>query len=716
MKTKTTQVLLMLLSLFSIDLLTAQCNASFTTSGCVSGAKQFQSTSTGTVAGTNYNWSFGNGSTATTPSASISYTANGTYTVCLTITHSVSGCSSTFCDTISVNCTTVIACQAAFTSSGCVNGTKQFQSTSTGTVSGTNYSWSFGNGSSAITPSASITYTSNSTYNVCLTITNSLSGCSSISCNTVLINCTTVTPCQAAFISSGCINGTKQFQSTSTGTTSGTNYNWNFGNSSIATTPSASATYTANGTYTVCLTITNSVSGCSSTICDTAFVICVSSTATPCQAAFTSSGCVNGTKQFQSISTGTTSGTSYNWSFGNGTSATTPSASTTYTANGNYLVCLTITNSLTGCSSSSCNMVFVNCTTVNPCQAAFISSGCVNGIIQFQSTSTGTVASTNYNWSFGNGSSAVTPTASATYTANGTYTVCLTINDSISGCFSTRCDTISVNCISSTITPCQAAFTSSGCVNGTKQFQSTSTGTISGTNYNWIFGNGSSAITPSASITYTSNGTYNVCLTITNSLSGCSSISCNTVLINCITVTSCQAAFTSSGCVNGTKQFQSTSTGTVSGTNYTWNFGNGSTATITNASSTYTANGNYTVCLTITNSVTNCSSSACNTITINCVPATSVKEVIVGNMNLTIFPNPNNGIFDLEINEYGVKSTFITISIINTLGEEVFTVVSASENASLKEKIKLDDLANGAYFVKVITPKSMKTSKIIINR
>ena len=46
----------------------------------------------------------------------------------------------------------------------------------------------------------------------------------------------------------------------------------------------------------------------------------------------------------------------------------------------------------------------------------------------------------------------------------------------------------------------------------------------------------------------------------------------------------------------------------------------------------------------------------------------------------------------------------------------MFSTNAIIENSKLKEKIKLDYLASGAYFIRVTTQKNAKTSKIIINR
>ena len=102
--------------LFSSFILTqakAQCVAGFSssTSACMVG---FTNTSTGINSSTTYTWHFGDGQTSNlqTPLAH-TYSASGTYTVCLTILvpigTPVTLCTNTFCQPVTVTCATGIA-------------------------------------------------------------------------------------------------------------------------------------------------------------------------------------------------------------------------------------------------------------------------------------------------------------------------------------------------------------------------------------------------------------------------------------------------------------------------------------------------------------------------------------------------------------------------------------------------------------------------------
>jgi PKD repeat protein len=302
----------------------AQCNASFNDTSTVCAVIQFTDMSTGTNSLTQYFWNFpqGSPSTSTLQSPSATYTANGNYTVCLSIFNASPTCSSTACQTITINCFTT-SCTANFNSSVCVpsgtNAQMFFSNTSPGTNSTTVYEWDLGNSATSTLINPTATYSANGTYSVCLSYTTYAPAyCTASICKTVNINCVPVNSCAANFFSVTCVSNTVtnsaqvSFSNTSTGTNSTTTYFWNFGNTSTSTATNGITTYTANGTYTVCLSISTG-SLCSDSICNVITVSCVPLPSPTCQANFTNTACNNGQMTFYSISSGTLSNTTYTW-------------------------------------------------------------------------------------------------------------------------------------------------------------------------------------------------------------------------------------------------------------------------------------------------------------------------------------------------------------------------------------------------------------------
>lgn len=247
-------------------------------------------------------------------------------------------------------------------------------------------------------------------------------------------------------------NCSVHFTNASSGTSSSTTYAWNFGDGQTSNVPNPSHTYTASGTYTVCLTIADNGLGniCQDVLCKPVTVDCGNGSA--CTAywqsqADPSNPCMI---NFTDASTGTGSSTAYSWDFGNGQTSTSQNPAHTYTASGSYSVCLTIITQIPNgsCTDTYCQVISVQCGTGTSCTANWSSqtgssSGCT---INFTDLSAGASA---WTWDFGDGNTALTQNPSHTYTASGTYTVCLTITVLVGGappCRDSLCKNIIVQC------------------------------------------------------------------------------------------------------------------------------------------------------------------------------------------------------------------------------------------------------------------------------
>lgn len=227
-----------------------------------------------------------------------------------------------------------------------------------------------------------------------------------------------------------------------------------------------------------------------------------------CQADFTYSA-TNGTVSFTNTSTG--GGIWSSWDFGDGNTSSQYSPTHTYTTSGNYLVCLTIFDSLSQCQSSFCDTLSVQVTNP-PCNASFTYSQS-NGTVNFTNTSSGSFFSS---WTFGDGNTSNQTNPSNTYSSTGNYVVCLTIYDSLTQNQCTTCDTIFV----------QADTTGgggNGCLTQSSAYMD-STGNITGNAsgsavmWHWIIYDAAWNFvydTNNPNFTYQAGlpGPYNVCLT-----------------------------------------------------------------------------------------------------------------------------------------------------------------------------------------------------------
>ena len=434
----------------------AQCTANFNYSVGLNGSVSFVSLSSGTTISSAYFWTFPGSSPALGgASATHTFNTNGYKTVCLTVisnSTSPTSCTATVCDSVLItNATsTVTPCNANFNYVLGPNGSVNFASTSTGTSVSTNYSWSFGGGATATGIAPTHTYPSNGTKWICLTITNSVTGCSDTHCDTLVISnvTSTTTPCNANFTYVLGSNGSVNFASTSTGTSVSTNYSWSFGGGATGTGINPTHTYTSNGLKLICLTITNSVTGCSDTQCDSLVITNVTSTTTPCNANFSYVLGSNGSVSFMSTSTGTSVSTNYSWNFGGSSTGTGIAPNHTYTSNGLKWVCLTITNSVTSCTSMYCDSLLITNATssVTPCTPSVVFTLSKDSTMALTWNAYPFYPSnvTSATWNWGDGSSTTGLYPSHTYSAAGSYSICVTINVSCSSLTATYCYVASI--------------------------------------------------------------------------------------------------------------------------------------------------------------------------------------------------------------------------------------------------------------------------------
>ncbi|MBL7784433.1 MAG: PKD domain-containing protein, partial [Chitinophagales bacterium] len=115
---------------------------------------------------------------------------------------------------------------------------------------------------------------------------------------------------------------------------------------------------------------------------------------------------------------------------------------------------------------------------------------------------------------------------SITFPANGSYNVCLSIQNNDIDCGDQTCQTITINNVP---TPCEAAFTYT--MNGsTIVFDNNSvTGMNDFNHYTWHFGDDTATSDlANPTHTYATNGTYQVCLLVWNNETNCEDDICQT--------------------------------------------------------------------------------------------------------------------------------------------------------------------------------------------
>ena len=475
---------------------------------------------------TSYSWWFGTGATSSSSNPVYTYSSPGTYTVSLVAVFA-NGCVDTVYSTVTIS--NAPACNAQFTYTQSGGGHVNFinQSTPVGNSSTPwiSYYWTFGDGSSYWGGNNTHTYTSNGTYQACVWVIDSSTGCSDSYCMNIIIINANPSTCNAQFAVSSNNNGVVTFTNQSTGGTSGqTSYYWNFGNGNILWTYNTSqiptAQYFNTGTYQVCLTMIDSATGCSDSYCTSVSVQVVNG----CNANFTSFD----SSGYFYFMPATVPPATYLWSFGDGTTSNVAYPMHQYNAFGTYYVCLTV--QLNGVTCSSCDTVFYYGS--SPCNASFNAYPDSNniGTVYFVNNSSGNF--TNAYWSFGDGTTSSQFNPVHTYSQQGSYFVCLTVYNN-SGCQSSYCDTVVIGTQPGPCTPVFYAYPDSTIGNGVVNFGLLNNCGSTGWTYTWNFGDGTTGTGLYPVHVFQTSGTFWVCVDAVdangNVLTWCDSVNSNRV-------------------------------------------------------------------------------------------------------------------------------------------------------------------------------------------
>lgn len=491
----------------------------------------------------------------------------------------------------------------------------------------------------------------------------------------LLLASAAIAQCQAGFTFTGA-NNTFTFTDTST-TASGSivAWGWDFGDFSGSTQQNPVHTYDVCGYYVVTLTIGTSTF-CTSSFSDTVLV----------NSGFSGSytftvDTTDGTTQFQAQPV--SGALNYTWDFGDSSTGTGPAPSHQYATSGTYNVCVVIADTANICSDTICDTVNVYIAPPT-CNATFTTNAITQGNYGF--TAAPFNQDWDYAWDFGDASTGAGFFVTHQYTAAGTYTVCLSITDSTTGCTSQFCDTL-------TVPPfvCNATWTNTSLAAGQQTFTA-SPFDVNWT-YDWDFGDATTGNGFIVNHTYAASGTYTVCLTINDAATGCTSQFCDTVIINF--PVACPPSFTATG-LNGIYVFTA-SPFSISNT-YTWDYGDGSpngTGFVSNH--TYTVSGTYTVCLTMT-TPQGCTGTFCDTLN---VIISSIEEQN-STLPVQLFPSPATD--RLTVTYTLSSATNVTLEVCDLAGRVLLTnALSRRQPGMQREEISLDALAPGVYLLRVTT-------------
>ena len=150
-----------------------------------------------------------------------------------------------------------------------------------------------------------------------------------------------------------------------------------------------------------------------------------------------------------------------------------------------------------------------------------------------------------------------------------------------------------------------------------------------------------------------------------------------------------------------TASFTNTS---VNADSYLWNFGDGNVSTDENPTHVYASTGIYTVSLI---AYGNCNN---DTLTFQVIPeVVSVEELAKGVINMIVYPNPAEEIFNVKLE--AVTAENIQISILDIRGQVLLSETLNNTSGDVVYSKDISALSAGVYFVNVVLDN--KVSKVI---
>lgn len=453
-----------------------------------------------------YLWNFGDGAISTEASPMHVFAEEGEYEVSLTIFSADSSCTDTYSEIIFVEEYNV-DCHADFWYYPVSGSTIQFEDFSFPDPE--TWAWDFGDGFTSVEQSPLHTYELAGVYNVCLTITNDAANCEDTRCYEVFVDSSGFIDCHANFWYYQTDSLYVEFQDFSYPNPS--SWLWDFGDGEFSEEQNPVHQYAEEGVYPVTLTITVDETGCSSVVSYEVWVYDINNY---CEAYFYwYDGNEPLSLSFYDLSV-YQGDVEYFWDFGDNNISNEQNPVHTYSEEGEYEVCLTISKPDTSCFSTFCQTVYVGNGFPGECQSNFVVSVLGDLSYQFEGFFVNGTTEGDFFWDFGDGNIGFGPSVEHTYEEGGPYVVCLSTlsySNPADSCIWISCQDLIVG---GGNLPMAAAFTMvQDSLNPMMMhFYDVSTGGPEG--WLWEFGDGHVSNEQHPVHEFSTPGYFNVCLTI----------------------------------------------------------------------------------------------------------------------------------------------------------------------------------------------------------
>ncbi len=533
----------------------------------------------------------------------------------------------------------------------------------------TSWLWDFndmGNGSTLQNPSYA--FSNNGTYFVCLTVDNGISN--DTHCH--LLTISNSQPPIAGFEIDYTYSPEILFADTSLHFP--TEWHWTLGeNGATWNFLNPSYTYTTNDTFTVCLHVSNALGADS--ICQEVVI----DTYTAPEVSFSFNPGNSPTIQFTDESSNlfNNAPSYWSWNFDDGSApATQQNPAHIFPSNGVYQVCLTAGNPYG--ENTWCNNVPIT-SYIRPL-ADFTYNDSQSPLILFTDNSSSAINNTptSWSWDFGDGTTSQLQDPEHQFLANGIYIICLVASNAQGS--DTVCYEIEIDSYAAPTADFSFQTTSEPSI----AFLDESIG--SPTEWFWEFNdNGQTSTNEHPVYTFSTNGGFEVCLTVTNYLG--SDTHCDSVFIDSYLPAEAQFSYT----VLGDSLVQFTDLSTQNPLAWSWDFGYDSqTSNAQHPTFAYPVSGSYYVCLSVENNL-GWSAPFCDSIAVEYLStiAFQLEEGIV------LYPNPGKSETLLEL---PANHRFTDVSIYNADGKILFTQQVQQET---QIRLSFEQEASGVYWIQL---------------
>jgi len=330
-----------------------------------------------------------------------------------------------FCWSVSVLNAQPKASFSATPSNGCAPATIKFTDQSTGTS--LTYFWDLGNGNTSTLKNPQAIYYTPGFYTVKLFVKDNAGKSDSV----IRVKYVEIFKNPVADIDAKSFKGCTPFDpqlidKSTRGSGMINQWSWDYGDGTVINKQGPSHSYLTKGIYDISL-IVKDVNGCQAKATKKQYITVNASASVAFSADKLSSCTTPLVVNFTDRSTGTGTGDTYFWDFGDGTTSSSQNPQKTYSSFGNFTVKLTIT-SANGCVAASQLNNYITLSKIKPSFSLSNSQVCRKDEVTFTNNSSPKGLKFDASWDFGDGGSATGNKVKHTYSSNGYYTIKLTVS------------------------------------------------------------------------------------------------------------------------------------------------------------------------------------------------------------------------------------------------------------------------------------------------